>query len=99
VREYIILHDTVTYGFRGQKGKPGLLKALGEFLLKHFEWRVLAHSIGDNGLTTLVRNEAITTMTVEAAYVRFATAIGWKSFGPRKRRFFRRWFAPLVKRK
>ena len=61
VSRYIILHDTVTYGLKGENcyGKEataGLWAALGEFFINNPTWRVLEHFPNNNGLTVLVRS-------------------------------------------
>lgn len=55
VREYILLHDTESYGMRGEDGGLGILAALGRFLLDHPEWRVKKHFPNNNGLSIIER--------------------------------------------
>jgi hypothetical protein len=53
VRKYIILHDTVTFGEKGEDGnKPGLLQAVNEFV-SSTEWKIKEHYENNNGLTIL----------------------------------------------
>jgi len=56
VKKYIVFHDTVTFGIRGESSTNGLLLAIGEFLVNNLEWRVKEHHINNNGLTVLERN-------------------------------------------
>lgn len=53
VRGLIVLHDTKTFGERGEDGGPGLLPALRRFLKEHPEWTVLKHYEDWHGLTVL----------------------------------------------
>jgi GT2 family glycosyltransferase len=56
VRKYILLHDTETYGERGEDGaSPGLMGAVDDFLMKHFDWKMRDHLKHNNGLTILER--------------------------------------------
>jgi len=55
VKRYIILHDTVSYGFMGEDRSFGLLTAAGEFLLRNPRWRVREHFENNNGLSVLER--------------------------------------------
>ncbi len=56
VRKTIVLHDTETFGLRGEDGaEPGLQKAVVEFLLSNREWYMLKHKTNNNGLTILNR--------------------------------------------
>lgn len=53
----IVLHDTETFGVRGEDGKePGLWGAVEDFLKKHSEWRVKDRLRNNNGLTILARS-------------------------------------------
>lgn len=57
VRRYIVLHDTQTYGMRGETaGHAGVWPAVDEFLRHHPEWRILKHFPHNNGLTVLSRS-------------------------------------------
>jgi hypothetical protein len=53
VRSQIILHDTVTFGETGEDGKPGLMKAVREFIYDHPRWEMTHHYINNNGLMFL----------------------------------------------
>jgi hypothetical protein len=56
VRRYLVLHDTMTYGEVGEApGYRGLLPAIEEFLLDHYEWTESAQWATGNGLTLLTR--------------------------------------------
>jgi hypothetical protein len=70
-RKYIILHDTTTFGERGESGSEmkinimtnqmevipfrGLWPAVEEFLQEHPEWKVKERFTHNNGLTVLER--------------------------------------------
>jgi hypothetical protein len=53
VRRWILLHDTVTFGDRGEDGGQGLLVAVREFLGDRPEWRLSAEWRHNNGLMLL----------------------------------------------
>lgn len=55
VHRYIVLHDTDTFGQRGEDGGPGLWPAVEEFLAAHPEWQIRDRFHHDNGLTVLER--------------------------------------------
>jgi SAM-dependent methyltransferase len=56
VDKWIALHDTVTFGAKGEDGKePGLRQAVADFLSGHSEWSELRHYENNNGLTVLER--------------------------------------------
>lgn len=55
VRRWIALHDTKTFGERGEDGGPGLLVALRAFLRDHPEWGVVYRAEHNNGLMVLSR--------------------------------------------
>ena len=60
-RRRIALHDTETFGLRGEDGRDGLLKALGNFLAEHAaEWELERHHPYNNGLTVLRRWQVAT---------------------------------------
>lgn len=54
-KKYIILHDTVTFGKKGEDGGEGLTKAVIEFLASNKQWKVLHHYENNNGLMILHR--------------------------------------------
>jgi len=55
-RKYIILHDTVTFGTRGEDGVgKGLKNALNEFLEINPQWSIKEEYKNNNGLTVLKR--------------------------------------------
>jgi len=56
VRRWIALHDTVTFGERGEDGGLGLLPAMRNFLQQNPPWRVVAHWTNNNGMTLLRRS-------------------------------------------
>ena len=62
VRKYIIMHDTYTFGEKGEDDNhqptingDGLLIALNEFLDSHKEWEIKEVYKNNNGLTVLKR--------------------------------------------
>ena len=56
VRKYIILHDTETFGFRGEmEGEVGLWPAVEEFLENNKQWQLKEKRTNNNGLTVLKR--------------------------------------------
>lgn len=58
VKRWIAMHDTETFGQRGQgRGEPGLQSAIDAFLDEHPEWRVLLVLRHNNGLTVLQRDD------------------------------------------
>lgn len=55
VTSYIIMHDTVIYGVRGEDGSDGLLYAIRSFCKAHTEWIVVLHAQNNHGLMILSR--------------------------------------------
>lgn len=56
VRNYILLHDTVTYGKVGMDNKkPGLIQAISEFITLNYSWEIDKVYTNNNGLTILKR--------------------------------------------
>ena len=56
VCRYILLHDTETFGPRGEDGlEPGLAGAVEDFLAKDIEWKMRDRLKNNNGLTILER--------------------------------------------
>jgi hypothetical protein len=58
VRRWIVLHDTVVFGERGEDGGPGLLAAVRTFLMNNRGWTVIRHDRNNNGLMVLSRDDA-----------------------------------------
>lgn len=54
-RSVIAMHDTESYGYVGEKGGPGLLTAIDNFLVAHPEWQLREVFRNCNGLTILER--------------------------------------------
>lgn len=54
VHRYLVIHDTRTFGRRGEDGGPGLRPAVEE-LLAEGEWELRLDSKADNGLIVLER--------------------------------------------
>lgn len=56
VRRFIAMHDTTTFGERGEaEGTRGLWPAVEEFLAAHPEWEIAARYHHNHGLTVLER--------------------------------------------
>jgi hypothetical protein len=55
VNQWILLHDTVSYGLNGEGGKVGIMQAITEFLAEHGEWSEREHLNNNNGLMVLER--------------------------------------------
>ena len=56
--KYIILHDTVSFAYRGMvTGTKGLIPAIEEFLTYNHEWRMKVHYKNCNGLMVLERTK------------------------------------------
>lgn len=61
VRQFIIMHDTTTFGEIGEPidGSPnarGLWPAIEEFLESHCDWQLRERFTNNNGLTVLSRS-------------------------------------------
>lgn len=55
-QKFIIFHDTVTYGEIGENGlKPGLMKAIKEFMKNNPEWKMKENLKNNNGLVIIDR--------------------------------------------
>jgi len=55
-RQYLMFHDTVTYGERGEDClKPGIMAAIDEFMLENSHWLVKEVFTNNNGLIVLRR--------------------------------------------
>lgn len=55
-KKWLIFHDTVTFGEKGEDNKtPGLMKAINEFLEATEEWKLHHHYENNNGLLVLKR--------------------------------------------
>lgn len=55
VNKYILVHDTESFGEKGEDGGLGEKQAIQEFLQEHTEWTVDRHIKESNGLTILAR--------------------------------------------
>jgi hypothetical protein len=55
VRQYLIFHDTATYGEHGEDGGEGLWPAIAALLSEDLSWRLLEHRPANNGMTVLKR--------------------------------------------
>lgn len=58
VRKRIAMHDTATYGERGDGGGPGLMTAIRKFMKMNPEWSVVYHTGKQYGLTIISRDPA-----------------------------------------
>jgi len=54
VKELIVMHDTVTFGEKGEDGKQGLWPVITQFCVD-YEWTMVEHYKNNNGLTVLGR--------------------------------------------
>jgi len=53
-KKWLVFHDTVSFGERGEDGtEPGLNAAIGEFLAARPEWRLFLNFVNNNGLVVL----------------------------------------------
>lgn len=58
VRRFIAMHDTTTFGERGEcEGSRGLWLAVQDYLAAHPEWRLVARYHHNHGLTILERRD------------------------------------------
>lgn len=58
VNKYIILHDTVSFGDKGEDGlTPGLNTAINEFLKEYKFWKIENFFSNNNGLTVLINTK------------------------------------------
>lgn len=57
VRKYIILHDTKTFGVKGEDGGEGIINAITEFLVSNNDWRIKELYTNNNGLIVLNRQK------------------------------------------
>tara|TARA_R110002020_G_scaffold12409_6_gene45501 strand:- start:8297 stop:10243 length:1947 start_codon:yes stop_codon:yes gene_type:complete len=53
VKRYIVIHDTLLYGERGEDAGPGKLPAMREFMKANPEWSVIYHTPDQYGLTVM----------------------------------------------
>lgn len=64
VRRFLVLHDTLTFGERGEDGERGLSRAIDEFLQSKPEWAMMSCNHNNNGLIVLARLETKTSTEV-----------------------------------
>jgi hypothetical protein len=59
VRKFIVMHDTETYGRRGEMaGDPGLMPAIEEYFGKRSAlWKLIDHCPNNNGLSIYMRRD------------------------------------------
>jgi hypothetical protein len=57
-KKYIIIHDTVIFGNKGENGEKGLWPAIEEFV-KQGQFSIKKHYTNNNGLTILENNQSI----------------------------------------
>lgn len=69
VLTYIVIHDTVSFGEKGEDGKDGLMKAIKEFM-EHVPllWTISETFTNNNGLTILKRKQETSYIDVHIAY-------------------------------
>ena len=53
VKEWIVIHDSVTFGEQGEDGGPGIMFAVRKFLRMNRNWTVFRHDRNNNGLILL----------------------------------------------
>ena len=58
VQQYLIFHDTKTYGEQGEDGGEGLWPGIAAFLGQNPSWRLLEHRPANHGLTVLGRRRS-----------------------------------------
>lgn len=58
-RKYLVFHDTVTWGKRGEFNNRGIVDAIEEFLRENNHWRLKKHYLNNNGLTVYERRQPI----------------------------------------
>jgi GT2 family glycosyltransferase len=75
VREYILIHDTESFGLTGEDGGPGEKRAVEEFLVAHPEWVMWEHLPQSNGLTVLTRDESKELPTMSESWHAFHTEL------------------------
>lgn len=56
VEKAIIMHDTETFGHKGEDGGEGLQEPIRDFMAEHPEWSHVIHFPNNNGLTVLCRD-------------------------------------------
>lgn len=77
VRNYIVLHDTTTFGDSGEDGStPGLWAAVEELLYERPEWRLVHRHLHNNGLTILGRDKM--------GLLTLCKTLGWEDYGQLK---------------
>lgn len=54
-KRYIVFHDTVLFGDKGELGQSGITGAIYDFLASNLEWKVLRHYENNCGLLILER--------------------------------------------
>ena len=54
-RQWLVFHDTVTFGTVGEDGGQGLIPAILEFLADNPHWRIFAQCQHNNGLLIMER--------------------------------------------
>lgn len=55
-QKYLVFHDTITFGEKGEThGHVGLMPAINEFLSDNPHWSILEHHKNNNGLLVLSR--------------------------------------------
>lgn len=55
VRKYMAFHDTVTFGYIGETGGLGLMKAINEFMDENKDWEIKEIFKNNNGLLVIKR--------------------------------------------
>ena len=66
--KWLIFHDTVTFGAKGEDGStPGLMQAIDEFLEENHHWSVKEVFNNNNGLLVLEREDGVVLPNISAA--------------------------------
>jgi GT2 family glycosyltransferase len=64
VKRYILIHDTESFGEKGQDGGPGETLAIENFLLHHPEWSLKEKIVISNGMVVLERKEIAVSIVI-----------------------------------
>lgn len=68
VSRHILVHDTESYGEKGEDGGPGEMRAIDEFLAARPEWSLKERIRESNGLVVLERRASAITVVIPTAH-------------------------------